>query len=128
MNQPFHGKEMNASNLLPEVPKRIGIAAGHGGYELKEYLAGKLREDGHEVIDFGGGRPKEDEDYPDFIVPLGRAVATGTVDRGVGICGSGVGASVCANKVAGVRACLIHENNWRKCHENQSPRRKTGTA
>jgi ribose 5-phosphate isomerase B len=62
------------------------------------------------VVDFGDGRPKEDDDYPDFIVPLARAVAAGTVDRGVGICGSGVGASVCANKVAGVRACLIHEN------------------
>ena len=77
---------------------------------MKEYLAGKLREAGHEVIDFGDGRPKEDDDYPDFIVPLARAVAAGKVDRGVGICGSGVGASVCANKVAGVRACLIHEN------------------
>jgi len=89
---------------------RIGVAADHGGYELKEYLAGKLREAAHEVIDFGDGRPKEDDDYPDFIVPLARAVAAGTVDRGVGICGSGVGASVCANKLAGVRACLIHEN------------------
>ena len=90
--------------------QRIGIAADHGGYELKEYLAEKLRKAGFEVIDFGDGRPKEDDDYPDFIVPLARAVAAGTVERGVGICGSGVGASVCANKVAGVRACLIHEN------------------
>lgn len=95
---------------LPGKFQRIGIAADHGGYELKEYLAGKLREAGHEVVDFGDGRPKEDDDYPDFIVPLARAVAARTVDRGVGICGSGVGASVCANKVAGVRACLIHEN------------------
>jgi ribose 5-phosphate isomerase B len=101
---------MNASNLLPKAPQRIGIAADHGGYELKEYLAGELREAGHEVVDFGDGRPKVDDDYPDFIVPLARAVSAGTVDRGVGICGSGVGASVCANKVAGVRACLIHEN------------------
>lgn len=91
-------------------PQCIGIAADHGGYELKEYLAGKLREAGYEVIDFGDGRPKEDDDYPDFIVPLARAVASGKVDRGLGICGSGVGASVCANKVPGVRACLIHEN------------------
>jgi ribose 5-phosphate isomerase B len=101
---------MNASKLLPEVPKRVGIAADHGGYELKEFLAGKLRADGHTVVDFGDGRPKEDDDYPDFIVPLARAVAAGKVERGVGICGSGVGASVCANKVSGVRACLIHEN------------------
>ena len=96
--------------VRPVTPKRVGIAADHGGFELKEYLAGKLREAGHEVVDFGDGRPKEDDDYPDFIVPLARAVAAGTVKRGIGICGSGVGASVCANKVAGVRACLIHEN------------------
>jgi ribose 5-phosphate isomerase B len=102
-----------SDDLLEELPgklQRIGVAADHGGYELKEYLAGKLREAGHEVVDFGDGRPKEDDDYPDFIVPLARAVAAGKVERGVGICGSGVGASVCANKVAGVRACLIHEH------------------
>ena len=114
--QCLYGKEMNRPNPFkpvrqgaPKAPKRIGIAADHGGYELKEYLAGKLRAAGYEVVDFGDGRPKEDDDYPDFIVPLARAVAAGTVERGVGICGSGVGASVCANKVAGVRACLIHE-------------------
>ena len=61
------------------------------------------------MIDFGDGPPKVDDDYPDFVVPLARAVASGKVDRGVAICGSGVGASVVANKVAGVRACLIHE-------------------
>src|SRR5450631_1525384 len=88
--------------VLPGTPKRVGIAADHGGYELKQYLAGKLREAGHEVVDFGDGCPKEDDDYPDFIVPLARAVAAGTVKRGIGICGSGVGATVCANKVAGV--------------------------
>ena len=94
---------------LPEKLQRIGIAANHGGYELKEYLAGNCAKP---VIKwfFDDGRPKEDDDYPDFVVPLARAVAAGTVKRGVGICGSGVGASVCANKVAGVRACLIHEN------------------
>jgi ribose 5-phosphate isomerase B len=102
--------EFHRMTILPGTSKRIGVATDHGGYELKEYLAGKLRDAGHEVVDFGNGRPKEDDDYPDFIVPLARAVAAGTVNRGVGICGSGVGASVCANKVAGVRACLIHEN------------------
>ena len=101
---------IRSNPVLPVTPKRVGIAADHGGYELKEYLAAKLREAGHEVVDFGDGRPKEDDDYPDFIVPLARAVAAGTVKRGIGICGSGVGASVCANKIAGVRACLIHEN------------------
>jgi ribose 5-phosphate isomerase B len=102
-----------ATGLLgPTEPKKlkpIGIAADHGGYELKEYLVGMLREAGHEAIDFGDGKPKADDDYPDFIVPLARAVSRGDVERGVGICGSGVGASVAANKVAGVRACLIHE-------------------
>ena len=91
------------------APKRIGIAADHGGFALKEYLVGMLRVAGHEVIDFGDGPPKPDDDYPDFVVPLARAVASGELDRGVAICGSGVGASVVANKVAGVRACLIHE-------------------
>jgi len=91
------------------TPKRIGIASDHGGYELKEYLAGKLRQAGYETIEFGDRQPKPDDDYPDFVVPLARAVARGEVDRGVAICGSGVGASVAANKVAGVRACLIHE-------------------
>lgn len=95
---------------LPTKLARVGIAADHGGYELKEYLAAKLREAGHEVVDFGAARAKADDDYPDFVVPLARAVATGALHRGIAICGSGVGASVCANKVAGIRACLIHEN------------------
>ena len=101
---------MNAVNACAVTGAAIGVAADHGGYELKEYLAGKMRAAGHEVVDFGDGQPKADDDYPDFIVPLARAVAGGRVSRGVGICGSGVGATVAANKVAGVRACLIHEN------------------
>ena len=100
----------NPMSALSGIPKRVGIAADHGGYELKEYLAGMLRAAGHEVIDFGDGPPNVDDDYPDFVVPLARVVASGEVDRGVAICGSGVGASVAANKVAGVRACLIHES------------------
>jgi ribose 5-phosphate isomerase B len=62
------------------------------------------------VIGFGDRQPILEDDYPDFVVPLARALACGEVKRGVAICGSGVGASVCANKVAGVRASLIHEN------------------
>jgi len=87
----------------------IGIAADHGGFELKEHLLGRLREAGHDVTDFGDRESQPGDDYPDFVVPLARAVAAGTADRGIAICGSGVGASVAANKVAGVRACLIHE-------------------
>jgi ribose 5-phosphate isomerase B len=97
------------SAVSPIMPKRIGVAADHGGFALKEYLVGMLRGAGYEVLDFGDGEPRPDDDYPDFVVPLAHAVARGEVDRGVAICGSGVGASVVANKVAGVRACLIHE-------------------
>ena len=90
-------------------PALIGIAADHGGFELKQHLAGKLREAGHRVIDFGDDRAQPDDDYPDFVVPLARAVARGEVSRGIAVCGSGVGACVAANKVPGARACLIHE-------------------
>jgi ribose 5-phosphate isomerase B len=95
--------------LTPTI-QRVGIAADHGGYELKEYLVKMLREAGFAVTDFGDRQLKPDDDYPDFVIPLARAVAAGTVDRGIGICGSGVGASIAANKVAGVRAGLIDEN------------------
>jgi len=97
------------SDLDPKA-MRIGIAADHGGYELRKHLLKLLEEAGHAVTDFGDQHPKPTDDYPDFVVPLARAVASGDVERGVAICGSGVGASVIANKVAGVRACLIHEH------------------
>ena len=99
----------DSQTVLSTATKRIGVAADHGGFELKAYLAGTLREAHYEVVDFGDGQPIPDDDYPDFVVPLARAVARGEVDRGVAICGSGVGACVAANKVRGVRACLIHE-------------------
>jgi ribose 5-phosphate isomerase B len=89
---------------------RIGIAADHGGFELKEKLATRLRNAGHDVVDFGARESMPDDDYPDFVIPLGQAVASGKVDRGVAVCGSGVGASVCLNKVKGVRACLIEDH------------------
>jgi len=88
---------------------RVGIAADHGGFELKELLAKALRDLGYEVMDFGASGLNPEDDYPDFVVPLAKAVSDGKVDRGVAICGSGVGACVVANKVAGVRASLIHE-------------------
>ena len=89
---------------------RVGIATDHGGFGLKEELVAQLRATGHEVVDFGASSLSPDDDYPDFVIPLGHALAAGTIDRGVAICGSGVGASVCANKVKGVRACLIHDH------------------
>lgn len=70
----------------------------------------RLREAGHEVIDFGANSLDAGDDYPDFVTPLAKAIVAGDVDRGVAICGSGVGASVCANKVPGVRAALIHDH------------------
>ena len=90
--------------------KRVGVAADHGGFAAKEYLTGMLREAHYEVVDFGDNRLKLDDDYPDFVVPLARAVARSEVDRGIAICGSGVGACIAANKVRDVRACLIHES------------------
>ena len=89
--------------------KTIGMAADHGGFELKNFLNQRLRGAGYEVIDFGDRQFNTEDDYPDFIVPRARAVAAGEVDRGVAICGSGVGATITANKVTGARACLIQD-------------------
>jgi ribose 5-phosphate isomerase B len=89
---------------------RVGIATDHGGFGLKEEILARLRAAGHEVVDFGAHALDSADDYPDFVVPLARAVAAGTVERGVAVCGSGVGASVCANKVQGVRACMIEDH------------------
>ena len=77
---------------------RVGIATDHGGFGLKEELLGRLRAAGHEVTDFGAHQLSDGDDYPDYVVPLAQAVAVGKVDRGVAICGSGVGAAVCATK------------------------------
>jgi ribose 5-phosphate isomerase B len=89
---------------------KVGIAADHGGFGLKEELVAQLRGAGHEVVDFGAHTFKSDDDYPDYVTPLAKAVATAQVNRGIAICGSGVGASVCANKIPGVRASLIHDH------------------
>ena len=88
---------------------RVGIASDHGGFVLKEQIAKLLRDAAYEVVDFGALQPNPGDDYPDYVIPLARAVAAGKVDRGIALCGSGVGASICANKVAGVRAGLIHD-------------------
>jgi ribose 5-phosphate isomerase B len=89
---------------------RVGIATDHGGFGLKEELVAQLRAARHEVVDFGAHSLSPDDDYPDVVIPLTRAVVAGQVDRGIAICGSGVGASVCANKVPGIRAALIHDH------------------
>ena len=86
---------------------RVGIATDHGGFGLKEELVTRLKTAGQEVVDLGAYTVA---DYPDCALPLAGAVVVGRVDRGIAICGSGVGASVCAKKVNGVRAALIHDH------------------
>jgi len=88
---------------------RVGIASDHGGFALKEQIAELLRGAGHEVVDYGAHQLSPGDDYPDYVIPLANAVSAGKVDRGLALCGSGVGASIAANKVAGVRAGLIHD-------------------
>src|SRR6202047_4986257 len=93
-----------------ECDMRVGIATDHGGFELKNELAAYLREAGHDVVDFGATSLNPGDDYPDFVIPLAQAVAAGKVERGLAVCGSGVGASVCANKIPGVRAGLVQDH------------------
>ena len=88
---------------------RVGIASDHGGFVLKGQIAESLRALRYEIVDFGAHGLNKADDYPDFIVPLARAVAAGQVERGIALCGSGVGASIAANKVPGIRAALIHD-------------------
>jgi ribose 5-phosphate isomerase B len=88
---------------------RIAIAADHAGFLLKEVLIPELKELGHEVLDLGTAGP-EPVDYPDFAAAAGRAILESRADRAVVICGSGVGASVAANKLPGIRAALCHDS------------------
>jgi ribose 5-phosphate isomerase B len=86
---------------------KIGISADHGGFSLKGIIHPFLVQKGYEVVDFGADKLNDNDDYPDFVIPMAQAVAAGEVQRGIAVCGSGVGACVAANKVAGVRAALI---------------------
>ena len=88
---------------------KIGFATDHGGFILKEPIMEALHASGHEVRDFGAYSLNPEDDYPDFVIPMAWAVAQGELERGIAICGSGVGASFTANKVPGIRAALIHE-------------------
>jgi ribose 5-phosphate isomerase B len=88
---------------------KVGIAADHGGFLLKIKIIETLKSDGHTVVDFGAYSLQEDDDYPDFIIPLAEAVTSGAVNRGIAICGSGVGACIAANKTPGVKAALIND-------------------
>jgi ribose 5-phosphate isomerase B len=89
---------------------KVGICADHGGFELKEVIHPFLLKMGYEVKDYGAVELNSMDDYPDFVIPLAMALAAQQVDRGIAICGSGVGAAIAANKVAGIRAALIQDH------------------
>jgi ribose 5-phosphate isomerase B len=98
------------NNYRSEKTILIGIAADHGGFELKKHINAALSSEGYEVVDFGAHELVPDDDFPDFIIPLATAVARGDILRGVAICASGVGASIAANKIPGARAALITDS------------------
>jgi len=88
----------------------VAVGADHGGFEMKREIAKLLATEGHKVVDFGNKVYDAADDYPDFAIPLAQAVARGDVERGILVCGSGVGACVAANKVIGARAALCHDD------------------
>jgi ribose 5-phosphate isomerase B len=88
---------------------KLAVAADHGGVPLNEIVIEELRRLGHDVVDLGGHDANNGDDYPDYAEALGRKIASGEVERGILICGSGVGASVAVNKIRGVRGGLCHD-------------------
>jgi len=88
---------------------KIAIAADHGGFPLKATVAELIEQLGHEVIDLGAHQFDKDDDYPDFARYVGQAIQHSQAQRGVLLCGSGVGASVAANKLTGVRSAVCHD-------------------
>jgi RpiB/LacA/LacB family sugar-phosphate isomerase len=91
------------------VRVKIVLGADHAGFDLKQALSGQLRQAGHVVEDVGADTLRPDDDYVDYALGVARAVAERRVERGVLLCGSGVGATVAANRIAGVRACVCHD-------------------
>ncbi len=88
---------------------RIAIGADHAGFTMKEDLAAQIRKLGHEGLDMGAHSIEPSDDYPDFAEAVAKAIVEGKADRGVLICGSGVGVSVAANKIPGIRAAVCHD-------------------
>ncbi len=88
---------------------KVVFGADHGGFELKKYLVEIFKKDGFEVIDVGNLNFDPKDDYPDYAIKVAETVASGQAERGVIICGSGVGACIAANKIKGIRACLCHD-------------------
>jgi ribose 5-phosphate isomerase B len=87
---------------------KIAMAADHAGFDLKQQLIPELRKDGHEVLDLGT-HDRNPSDYPGFARAVGKAVVSGTAERGIIVCGSGVGATIAANKIKGIRAGMCHD-------------------
>jgi ribose 5-phosphate isomerase B len=92
------------------ITKKIGLSADHGGFELKEFLKKALAARGYEITDFGNHQLSGEDDYPDFVIPMAKAVSHGEIERGIAVCGSGVGACIAVNKIRGARACLINDS------------------
>ena len=88
---------------------KLAIGADHAGFDLKCQIVPWLEASGHQVLDVGAHALNLADDFPDFAAALGRSVNSGDAERGVMICGSGVGASMATNKVRGIRACLCHD-------------------
>ncbi len=88
---------------------KIALAADHGGYPLKAEIAELVTSLGHEVLDLGAHQYDKDDDYPDFARYIGQAIQHGQAERGILLCGSGVGASIAATKMKGVRASVCHD-------------------
>lgn len=87
---------------------KIAIGADHGGFRLKEIIVPYLQKLGHEVTDFGWNSDSA-VDYPDYATPVCGQVVSGEADRGILICGTGIGMSIAANKIAGIRCALVHD-------------------
>mgnify|MGYP000909030658 FL=1 len=87
----------------------VAVGADHAGFALKGEIVGWLREEGHQVNDLGAFNLDPDDDYPDFAVSVARSVSSGQAEKGIVVCGSGVGACITANKINGIRACLCHD-------------------
>jgi ribose 5-phosphate isomerase B len=88
---------------------KVAVGADHAGFELKGDIVKWLESEGHQVNDIGAHELDPDDDYPDFAVAVAGSVLKGDSERGIVICGSGVGACITANKVKGIRACLCHD-------------------
>jgi len=100
----------SGSKSPKEISKmRVIIGADHAGFALKEIVKEEIEVAGYQVIDVGAYKYDKDDDYPDFAEAVGRALVAGEGERGLLICGSGVGACIAANKIKGVRACLCHD-------------------